>query len=181
MQTKCPICGYSLDGLPARHSCPECGFDYDKSMTPFDGLHKPLLIPNHLCLLLFILTVPASIVLIWTDTKHGVSYAMILTSFVMPPSIMALLRWKRPETCPRLILLGDSGLVVLPDRGEPYRFGWLEIQYAKQSWVRGGLNILDANGQSIAYLSFRYFKSSRDLRRLVEQIKDHVEQERQRD
>ncbi len=26
----CPECGYSLQGLPARHRCPECGFAYDE-------------------------------------------------------------------------------------------------------------------------------------------------------
>lgn len=28
----CPICRYDLAGLPARHRCPECGFEYDESM-----------------------------------------------------------------------------------------------------------------------------------------------------
>jgi hypothetical protein len=27
---RCPDCGYSLKGLPARHRCPECGFPYDE-------------------------------------------------------------------------------------------------------------------------------------------------------
>ncbi len=27
--TWCPQCKYSLKGLPANHSCPECGFEYD--------------------------------------------------------------------------------------------------------------------------------------------------------
>ncbi len=26
----CPICGYSLEGLPAVHRCPECFFEYDE-------------------------------------------------------------------------------------------------------------------------------------------------------
>ncbi|HEY3245722.1 MAG TPA: hypothetical protein VGM03_20445 [Phycisphaerae bacterium] len=29
---QCPICGYSLRGLPRRHRCPECGFEYDECM-----------------------------------------------------------------------------------------------------------------------------------------------------
>jgi hypothetical protein len=27
----CPACGYSLEGLPRRHCCPECAFEYDES------------------------------------------------------------------------------------------------------------------------------------------------------
>ncbi len=29
---RCPVCDYSLDGLPRRHRCPECAFEYDESM-----------------------------------------------------------------------------------------------------------------------------------------------------
>jgi hypothetical protein len=38
MITHCPICRYSLEGLPERHRCPECAFEYDKSETAF---HPP--------------------------------------------------------------------------------------------------------------------------------------------
>ncbi len=28
--SECPICSYSLKGLPDKHKCPECGADYDR-------------------------------------------------------------------------------------------------------------------------------------------------------
>lgn len=31
----CPICSYSLSGLPTRHRCPECGFEYDENTLCF--------------------------------------------------------------------------------------------------------------------------------------------------
>ncbi len=29
---RCPVCRYDLQGLPANHNCPECGFTYDDTM-----------------------------------------------------------------------------------------------------------------------------------------------------
>lgn len=29
----CPLCDYDLTGLPAEHTCPECGFKYDRHTT----------------------------------------------------------------------------------------------------------------------------------------------------
>lgn len=37
---KCPVCRYSLQGLPAAHRCPECGFAYDENTTVWRPL-KP--------------------------------------------------------------------------------------------------------------------------------------------
>ena len=34
--TTCPKCRYSLAGLPAVHACPECGFEFDATMTCLD-------------------------------------------------------------------------------------------------------------------------------------------------
>jgi len=30
MISTCPICSYSLSGLPDEHKCPECGFEYER-------------------------------------------------------------------------------------------------------------------------------------------------------
>jgi hypothetical protein len=41
----CPMCNYALNGLPAVHACPECGFEYDEDTQVWLGrMHKSLLI-----------------------------------------------------------------------------------------------------------------------------------------
>ncbi len=34
---KCPACLYSLCGLPTRHACPECGFEYDEHVRLWEA------------------------------------------------------------------------------------------------------------------------------------------------
>lgn len=36
----CPQCDYNLEGLPRRHRCPECGFEYDEFMFAVYGWHS---------------------------------------------------------------------------------------------------------------------------------------------
>ncbi|MBN2445456.1 MAG: hypothetical protein JXO22_01925, partial [Phycisphaerae bacterium] len=37
--TNCPRCNYSLRGLPARHTCPECGLAYDEESRVWRPRH----------------------------------------------------------------------------------------------------------------------------------------------
>ncbi len=37
---KCPFCGYSLEGLPVRHKCPECGRPFDRQWRVFGNLSR---------------------------------------------------------------------------------------------------------------------------------------------
>ncbi len=39
--TRCPACGYDIEGLPPRHRCPECGFVYDERMFLLEGWRLP--------------------------------------------------------------------------------------------------------------------------------------------
>ena len=50
MIERCPVCRYSLQGLPAVHRCPECGFVYDESMTIWVATSRlrQLLLPKNL-------------------------------------------------------------------------------------------------------------------------------------
>jgi hypothetical protein len=35
---ECPICGYSLEGLPVQHVCPECGREFDRRWRVFGAM-----------------------------------------------------------------------------------------------------------------------------------------------
>jgi len=50
---RCPVCRYDLSGLPAEHRCPECGFEYDKTMRAWDP--PPIRWRLHAVLILLVL------------------------------------------------------------------------------------------------------------------------------
>ncbi len=39
--SRCPLCGYSLFGLPDHHKCPECGFGYERDAVLFSQRRWP--------------------------------------------------------------------------------------------------------------------------------------------
>ncbi len=41
----CPVCEYSLQGLPDHHRCPECGYQYDKDTTIIREADRRMAIP----------------------------------------------------------------------------------------------------------------------------------------
>jgi hypothetical protein len=44
----CPFCGYSLQGLPVEHCCPECGQPFDRRWHAFGVLPRWRLLSRHL-------------------------------------------------------------------------------------------------------------------------------------
>jgi hypothetical protein len=38
---RCPVCNYSLNGLPLAHRCPECGFEYDEQSRAWRPRKRP--------------------------------------------------------------------------------------------------------------------------------------------
>ena len=55
---RCPICRYSLRGLPVEHKCPECGFEYDQETSVFYPRWKPRFI--------FLVVCVVTVIALWT-------------------------------------------------------------------------------------------------------------------
>src|SRR5262245_12509714 len=76
--TDCPHCGYSLNGLPREHRCPECGFEYDANTLTVRGI----VAVNRRELLLFPFLVAlmcgANLLLAWMMMKNAPLAAVAL-------------------------------------------------------------------------------------------------------
>ena len=90
----CPQCGYSLEGLPASHRCPECGAPYTRELLVFRaGVKRARLAMFLLCL---VVQVPWFVI-------HGLPQSRLLTFSLFALWIGAiagfwgLFLWRRAE------------------------------------------------------------------------------------
>jgi len=85
---RCPVCDYSLRGLPAAHRCPECGFRYDEHTTVW----RPTSFRKHFGTLLVVVAVfviPVAILKMalssprvrgfWVDAEMAIVWTTLLT------------------------------------------------------------------------------------------------------
>lgn len=59
---RCPLCAYSFVGLPDHHTCPECGFVYEREAVMFSQRRRPWKV---LCIAHGALLLGAVIVFVW--------------------------------------------------------------------------------------------------------------------
>ncbi len=167
MLSRCPVCNYSLIGLPDRHKCPECGFSYDKQME----------------VLTFALRTQVLWLAAWTSvflamaaffaSRGGLesiptsTYAMMLFY-----PLYGLYLWRKREQ--NKILLGPDGLQLIRRSRPGPVYSWQDIRVAEQSFVGGHAVLHMRDGDKIALFGRKFFGSHRRTGDFVKRINNRL-------
>ena len=155
----CPQCGYSLQGLPASHRCPECGLQYTRDVRVFRAGVKVL--PSAILLLCFIAQV------FWVLIRGLPESGLVTTCLVVlwlgaMAGFWGLFLWRRAE-----VHVTPVGVEFWNIPGAPLMFAWDEIEEVKWSFVTGELVFDLADGSKRRLLGDGFFGSHRKTKEFV--------------
>lgn len=163
----CPLCGYSLRGLPTDHKCPECGLVYDPSLVVIrwkEESRARRAIPAAaflVGLIAFSVTKMG-----WTaELRNFCKFVLILLVFDM----IWYLRGRGPVGI-REFILAAHGLLILDLRSERTLFPWDQVQGAQFRWWTGELKIIGIDRRKILHVVARNGPSRWAARVLVREI-----------
>lgn len=163
--SECPLCRYSLKGLPPRHQCPECGFAYDARMSirPLDLKRNLIVMGSFFAWFLIqfgflayrggIASVPA------------ITYVMLA---VYPVFGLYLYRNRRRN---KIISWPDGFQFV--KRGAASRvYAWNEIESLRQSRVNGWVYLSLHDGTEKRLFGSTFFGSNKKTARFVKETNE---------
>lgn len=169
MLSRCPLCNYSLIGLPDRHKCPECGFSYDKRMEVLTlALRKQV----------FWLVVWALVLLgqaaILAYRAGLASIPMIAYAIISFFPLYGFYLWRKQKQ--DKILLWQDGLQVITKSKPGPVYSWQDIRVAEQSLIDGRAILKMRNGDRITLFGRKFFGSHNRTGDFVKSINNRLSQ-----
>lgn len=144
MISNCPACSYSLIGLPEQHSCPECGFAYDRHtiVVEQDRLVWKIVGATSGVLLAFVL------IMWWCGYNVGLSL-LIFAGLL----IGSALRLRSPK---RVAIVDKCAVTMLLGGAIKEQLSLTDVRHAEWCRVTGAVVVTRADGT----VAFRIPKSS---------------------
>jgi len=136
--SKCPVCVYSLVGLPVQHRCPECAFEFDRRRRVFGGRilaadRKRFLQSN---VIWAALVGPMFVTVTAFSLYKGVWFvplvpigaaALLFVIFSIPPR--------------KFVVVAPEGVLVYRGRARIERFAWDTVRRASHDMLRKSIRL----------------------------------------
>lgn len=166
----CPRCDYDLTGLPAEHTCPECGCKYDEHSIgiPLTGrraerwwawVFQPLL----------------GVILLIQVQRSGVQWRT-WDRLILPVIIFLgfFLQWKHRLGFPTRMVLDREGVELITPAQEPLRWGWNEIRRANVDWAFGRFYLVSVDETFLISRSYRRLGSLKLVKKCAAEINERI-------
>lgn len=167
MLARCPLCNYSLIGLPDRHKCPECGFSYDKRMEVLT-----LALRTQVFWLVAWTLVFLGLAAFFAYRGGLASIPMIMYAIILFYPLYGFYLWKIRQQ--NKILLWHDGLQLIRRSKPGPVYLWRDIRVAEQSFVGGHAVLKMRDGDSIALFGRKFFGSHRRTGDFVKRINNRL-------
>lgn len=165
MIDSCPVCRYSLTGLPDEHVCPECGFAYERDA---------ILVEEHSYTwksYAAVACVPILFV-VCISLLSGRLGGLLPASFMIPTSLVAgLWRARRPKNAG---LVSRTSLRIFRRGVVQRQIPLAVIRNAKWSFVTGTIDITGTDGETILAVPNRFLLTNRRAKALASAINEYV-------
>lgn len=163
----CPLCGYSLRGLPTDHKCPECGLAYDPSLIVIRWKEESRA-RRAIGAAAFLVGLIAFSVAKMGWTAELRSFCKFVLVFLCI-DVIWYLRGRGPLRVKDFVLT-TQGLLIRDLACVRYFHPWREIQEARYRWWTGRLTIIGTDGRAILNAVARNGPSRRAARSLITEI-----------
>lgn len=167
---RCPVCRYSLQGLPAVYRCPECGLAYDRDIVVLGGQRTG---PEKILLSLTVLFGLLEVIRVARALSENLPrnlefWTSLVTSIFLGVGFVILLRLK---TYPPLIVVNQDGVLLRFLKRAPRIIYWDDIQDVTMmtGGARGCKCMLHSKS---GLVSLRWYLSTTDdARKIYESVK----------
>jgi len=148
----CPICEYSLRGLPDPHRCPECGFEYDRAMQVIRQSAK-LSALEFAWVSVFLFFVALAVAAgrnlsLWQYLKLGLF------------AVVAISAWRVIRGRRNKAILWLGGMVLVGRESGPERFSWKQVESINYRRFGGAAQLIASGGTTITDIEQDFFGSN---------------------
>jgi len=157
MLIRCPLCTYSLRGLPDRHRCPECGYDYDQRMEVIEQ-SATLAVIFLGCLAM----AAVGLFILWPIQLRGLGV-------VFAPIGLVYMLWYVTRFFAgyhNKVVIGPDGIQLIKRRRVRDRFSWSQI--SRVTGGRGSVELRDRHDCILHSVTEGFLGSDNRLKQLRE-------------